>query len=148
MPRQAWPWNGFGEQVLGLRLAFNAKRSPLVTLTRCLMLRNARSWSVCAVRTPNYIWADSEFLENSAPFSSPSTTGRGLPGGRDGEGYPIKRMCELLEVSRSGFYKWRRALQPEATRASSGAPKLDAKVAASHCLPRCVHTANGRFCRP
>jgi hypothetical protein len=22
--------------------------------------------------------------------------------------YPIKRMCELLEVSRSGFYKWRK----------------------------------------
>ena len=21
--------------------------------------------------------------------------------------YPIKRMCELLEVSRSGYYKWR-----------------------------------------
>ena len=21
--------------------------------------------------------------------------------------YPVKRMCDLLEVSRSGFYKWR-----------------------------------------
>ena len=29
--------------------------------------------------------------------------------------------------------------------ASSGAPKLDAKVAASHCLPRCVHTATDVF---
>jgi putative transposase len=22
--------------------------------------------------------------------------------------FPVKRMCELLEVSRSGFYKWRK----------------------------------------
>ena len=23
--------------------------------------------------------------------------------------YPVKRMCDLLEVSRSGFYKWRKS---------------------------------------
>jgi putative transposase len=46
--------------------------------------------------------------------------------------YPIKRMCELLEVSRSGYYKWRRAREagPSPTAARRGA--LDAKVAAFH----------------
>jgi putative transposase len=46
--------------------------------------------------------------------------------------YTVKRMCELLEVSRSGFYKWRK------TRAAGPSPtqqrrvELDAKVAAFH----------------
>ena len=35
--------------------------------------------------------------------------------------YPVKRMCELLEVSRSGFYKWRasRDRGPDAVAAAA-----------------------------
>lgn len=46
--------------------------------------------------------------------------------------YPIKRMRELLEVSRSGYYKWRRAREagPSPTAARRGA--LDAKVPRSN----------------
>ena len=37
--------------------------------------------------------------------------------------YTVKRMCELLEVSRSGFYKWRSESRPRARpRRSSGVP--------------------------
>ncbi len=36
--------------------AFNAKRPRLAILARCSMLMNAQSWSVCAARTPNYVW--------------------------------------------------------------------------------------------
>ena len=46
--------------------------------------------------------------------------------------YTVKQMCELLEVSRSGYYKWRRACEsgPSPTAARRG--ELDAKVAAFH----------------
>jgi hypothetical protein len=47
---------GVGEQVLGVGCAFNAKRPRLAILARCLVLMNAQSWSVCAVRTTNYVW--------------------------------------------------------------------------------------------
>ena len=47
---------GVGEQVLGrwVRLARQAPR--LAILARCLMSMNAQSLSVCAARTPNYVW--------------------------------------------------------------------------------------------
>jgi transposase InsO family protein len=46
--------------------------------------------------------------------------------------YPIKRMCELLEVSRSGFYKWRKSRDAGPTSAQRRRAELDAKVAAFH----------------
>jgi putative transposase len=46
--------------------------------------------------------------------------------------YGIKRMCELLEVSRSGFYKWRTSRDRGPTPAQRRRTELDAKVAAFH----------------
>jgi transposase InsO family protein len=46
--------------------------------------------------------------------------------------YPIKRMCELLEVSRSGFDKWRKSRDAGPTSAQRRRAELDAKVAAFH----------------
>jgi putative transposase len=46
--------------------------------------------------------------------------------------YPVTRMCELLEVSRSGFYKWRVRRDRGPTPSQRRRAALDAKVAASH----------------
>jgi putative transposase len=46
--------------------------------------------------------------------------------------YPIKRMCELLDVSRSGFYKWRTIHDAGPTPAQQRRRELDTKVAACH----------------
>jgi hypothetical protein len=40
----------------GIGCAFNGKRPRLAILARCWMRMNAQNWSVCAVRTPNYVW--------------------------------------------------------------------------------------------
>ena len=45
-----------GEQLLGRGCAFNAKRPRLAILAGCLMPMNAQSWSVCAEKSPNYVW--------------------------------------------------------------------------------------------
>ena len=47
---------GVGEQVLGRWVRLHARRPRLAILARCLMPMNARSWSVCAEKTPNYVW--------------------------------------------------------------------------------------------
>ena len=46
--------------------------------------------------------------------------------------YTIKRMCELLEVSRSGYYKWRRARESGPSPTKARRAELDAKVAVFH----------------
>ena len=46
--------------------------------------------------------------------------------------YPIKRMCELLEVSRSGFYQWRASRDRGPTPSQRRRAALYAKVAAAH----------------
>jgi putative transposase len=46
--------------------------------------------------------------------------------------YPITRMCGLLEVSRSGYYKWRASQAAEPTSATQRRAELDAAVAAAH----------------
>jgi putative transposase len=46
--------------------------------------------------------------------------------------YPIKRMCELLEVSRSGYYKWRRSRDSGPSPAQRRRAELDAEVAKFH----------------
>jgi hypothetical protein len=46
--------------------------------------------------------------------------------------YTIKRMCALLEVSRSGFYQWRASRDRGPTPSQQRRAVLDAKVAASH----------------
>ena len=46
--------------------------------------------------------------------------------------YPIKRMCELLEVSRSGFYKWRRSRDGGPSPSLRRRAELDAQVADFH----------------
>lgn len=61
--------------------------------------------------------------------------------------YPIKRMCALLGVSRSGFYRWsaRRGRGP--TPLEQRRAELDAKVAASHTASDGVRRTarSGRF---
>jgi putative transposase len=46
--------------------------------------------------------------------------------------YTIKRMCELLEVSRSGYYKWRRARESGPSPTTARRAEVDAKVAVFH----------------
>ena len=55
--------------------------------------------------------------------------------------YTVKRMCELLEVSRSGFYKWRQARDRGPTPAQRRRAELDAKVAAFHAASDGVYGA-------
>jgi hypothetical protein len=46
--------------------------------------------------------------------------------------YTVKRMCALLEVSRSGYYKWRANRDGGPTPSQLRRADLDTKVAASH----------------
>jgi putative transposase len=46
--------------------------------------------------------------------------------------YRITRMCKLLEVSRSGFYKWRTSRDAGPTPAQRRRRELDTKIAAFH----------------
>ena len=55
--------------------------------------------------------------------------------------YPITRMCELLEVSRSGFYDWRKNHDGGPTPAACRRAELDAKVAKFHAASDGVHGA-------
>jgi hypothetical protein len=55
--------------------------------------------------------------------------------------YPIKRMCELLEVSRSGFYQWRSSRGRGPSPSQRRRAALDSKVAASHAASDGVYGA-------
>jgi putative transposase len=55
--------------------------------------------------------------------------------------YTVKRMCELLEVSRSGFYKWRVRRDRGPTPSQRRRAGLDGKVAASHAASNGVYGA-------
>jgi putative transposase len=55
--------------------------------------------------------------------------------------YPIKRMCGLLEVSRSGYYEWRKSRGSGPTPAQRRRAELDAKVAKFHAASDGVYGA-------
>lgn len=55
--------------------------------------------------------------------------------------YTVKRMCELLEVSRSGFYQWRKSRDTGPTSSQQRRAALDASVAASHAASDGVYGA-------
>lgn len=55
--------------------------------------------------------------------------------------YTVKRMCELLEVSRSGYYKWRKSRDRGPTPAQQRRAELDAKVAMFHAASDGVYGA-------
>jgi len=55
--------------------------------------------------------------------------------------YPIMRMCDLLEVSRSGYYKWRANRNARPTPAQRRRADLDAKVAKFHAASDGVYGA-------
>ena len=46
--------------------------------------------------------------------------------------YTVSRMCGLLEVSRSGFYKWRKSRDGGPSPSRQRRAELDAKVADFH----------------
>jgi putative transposase len=48
---------------------------------------------------------------------------------RQEHGYPVKRMCEVFEVSRSGFYAWQRR-EPTARQLEEG--RLEVAIKAAH----------------
>jgi putative transposase len=62
--------------------------------------------------------------------------------------YPIKRMCELLEVSRSGFYQWRARRGRGPSPSQRRRAELDAKVAASHTASNGVYGAGTAAAQP
>ena len=55
--------------------------------------------------------------------------------------YTVKRMCDLLEVSRSGFYKWRVRRDRGPSPLQRRRAELDAQVAASHAASDGVYGA-------
>jgi putative transposase len=55
--------------------------------------------------------------------------------------YPIKRLCDLLEVSRSGYYTWRKSQDRGPTPAQRRRAELDAKVARFHAASDGVYGA-------
>jgi putative transposase len=55
--------------------------------------------------------------------------------------YTVKRMCELLEVSRSGYYKWRKSRDAGPTPAQRRRAELDAEVAKFHAASDGVYGA-------
>ena len=55
--------------------------------------------------------------------------------------YTVERMCELLEVSRSGYYKWRKSRDSGPTPAQRRRAELDAKVATFHAASDGVYGA-------
>jgi putative transposase len=55
--------------------------------------------------------------------------------------YTVRRMCALLEVSRSGFYKWRMRRDHGPTPLQRRRAELDVKVAASHAASDGVYGA-------
>jgi putative transposase len=55
--------------------------------------------------------------------------------------YSIKRMCELLEVSRSGYYKWRASRDGGPTPAQRRRAELDTQVATFHAASDGVYGA-------
>ncbi|MEM6108867.1 IS3 family transposase [Mycobacterium sp. 050272] len=55
--------------------------------------------------------------------------------------YPIKRMCELLELSRMGYYKWRTSRDRGPAPARRRRAELDAKVAEFHAASDGVYGA-------
>jgi putative transposase len=56
--------------------------------------------------------------------------------------YTVKRMCGLLEVSRSGFYKWRKSRDGEPSPSQRRRAELDAQVAGFH------HASDGVYGAP
>ena len=48
--------------------------------------------------------------------------------------YPIKRMCELLEVSRSGYYKWHKSRESGPTLTRRAAPSWTPRSRSSKCF--------------
>jgi putative transposase len=55
--------------------------------------------------------------------------------------YTVKRMCDLLGVSRSGFYKWRVRRDRGPSPLQRRRAELDAQVAASHAASDGVYGA-------
>jgi transposase InsO family protein len=55
--------------------------------------------------------------------------------------YTVERMCELLEVSRSGYYKWRKSRERGPTPSQQRRAELDAKVAKFHAASDGVYGA-------
>ena len=112
--------------------AFNAKRPQLAILLGCLMSMNAWSWSVCAVRMP--ITFGPRISENSRGLlrlRAESVEAYRLIEAEKAT-YPIKRMCELLEVSRSGYLQVAQSRESGPTPTAARRAELDAKVAAFH----------------
>ncbi len=73
---------------------------------------------------------DREFLKRAAAFFVSVEAYRVIEAEKATS--PIKRRCELLKVSRSGFYKWRMARDRGPTPARRRRAEIDAKVAVAH----------------
>ncbi len=79
-------------------------------MTALWMWTSVLSSGGSAARTPNYVWTASSG-KKPRPFSHPSRTGVDAYRliGSEKAHYSVVRMTRLLEVSRSGYYKWRSA---------------------------------------
>jgi putative transposase len=62
--------------------------------------------------------------------------------------YPIKRMSEMLEVSRSRYYKWRKSRDGGPTPAARRRAELDTKVANFHAASDGVYRRPAHPGRP
>ena len=122
---------GVGEQVLG-RWVRLARAADDAGNAGAVLDADERAELERLRRENAELRLDREFLKKP-PSSCPNRTGRGLPGDRGGEGHlRCPRMCGLLEVSRSGFYKWRQSRDGGPSPSRQRRAESDAKVADFH----------------
>lgn len=97
------------------------------------MLMSAPSWSGCAKRTLNCVWIVGAFKNSGGLLrlrTEPVDAYRVIE--TEKANFTIVRMCRLLAVSRSGFYKWRAAQAGGPSAAQQRRERLDTAVSGFH----------------
>ncbi|HEX3205170.1 MAG TPA: IS3 family transposase [Propionibacteriaceae bacterium] len=124
---------GVGEQVLG-RWVRLAKESAAVGDTGAVLDADERAELERLRRENAELRLDRAFLKKAAGLlrlrTEPVEAYRVIEAEK--ATYTVRRMCDLLEVSRSGFYKWRKTRAAGPSPAQRRRAEMDAKVAAFH----------------
>ena len=124
---------GVGEQVLG-RWVRLAREAADAGDTARVLDADERAELERLRRENAELRLDREFLKKAAAFfvseQEPVEAYRVIEAEK--AIYTVSRMCALLEVSRSGFYKWRRSRDSGPSPSARRRAELDAQVADFH----------------